>query len=105
MLGTCMISGDATTLLLASNWISLGSVGSGPTICIHVDVAHAVIMFRHWGHCSAPKMAVPPLVPPPEAEPVTGGGVLVLLHAAPTIPNTMTTARTRLIFRTYILPP
>src|SRR4051812_37140027 len=54
-----------------------GRTCSSTAQCIHDEFAHCVIGFRQSGHCSAPRISVPPFFPSP----------LLLLAALPPLPE------------------
>src|SRR3954467_2448626 len=64
--------------------MSLGSTWTSAPQSIQDEFEHCVIGLRHSGHCSAPRMSVPPFfcVAELEAEPVPVALFLSLLHAA-----------------------
>src|SRR5260221_549134 len=53
-------TGDGRKLPCSSNSIARGKTCSSTPQCIQDELEHAVIGFRHSGHCSAPRMSVPP---------------------------------------------
>src|SRR4051794_32319303 len=77
-------TGDGMKLPFSSNVMSLGSTWMSTPQCIQDEFEHCVIGLRHSGHCSAPRMSVPPFfcVAELEPEPVPVALFLSLLHAA-----------------------
>src|SRR5205823_13771658 len=53
-------TGDWMKLPFASNVMSFGSTWLSTPQCIQEEFEHCVMGFRHSGHCSAPRIRVPP---------------------------------------------
>src|SRR3954454_23331757 len=81
--GSPFRTGDGTKLPSLSKSMRRGRMCSSTAQCSHEEFAHCVIGFRQSGHCSAPRIRVPPFLPvaPPWFAPVEVEDFL-LLHAA-----------------------
>src|SRR3954451_17840049 len=93
-------TGDGMKLPSLSKSIIRGRTCSSTAQCIQEEFAHCVIGFRQSGHCSAPRISVPPffsppplllLLPPPEAAELSD--FLSLPQAAASSPTQKTSAR------------
>src|SRR4051812_1823218 len=80
--GSPLRTGDGTKLPSLSKSMRRGRMCSSTAQCSHEEFAHCVIGFRQSGHCSAPRIRVPPFLPvaPPWLAFVVV--FLSLLHAA-----------------------
>src|SRR3954454_14191665 len=91
-------TGDGTKVPFSFSSMSRGSTCSSTAQCIQEEFAHCVIGFKQSGHCSAPRISVPPffspppllLLPPPEAP---ESDFLSLPQAAASSPTQKTSAR------------
>src|SRR5438105_3933222 len=94
MAGWPSSTGDGVKAPFSSNVMSLGSTWTSTAQCIHEELEHALMGFRHSGHCSAPRMMVPPFfwaALDDELDPVLL--FLSLPHAAASKPMQNTRAR------------
>src|SRR3954453_12229020 len=94
-------TGDGTKVPFSFSSMSRGSTCSSTAQCIQEEFAHCVIAFRQSGHCSAPRISVPPffspplllLLPPLPPEEAALLDFLSLPHAAASSPTQKTSAR------------